>query len=299
MRSSVRAWAWLGSTTAALVLAGCTLGHRGVAGDTRVGQGKVYQSDNPSYDEFFESVHDVQAQTADALDQEAKARVPLEQALGTRNTLPERLVELTKDRVKKGREGSPVHVVVTGLDADKDAKEEKKVVATVTVPDEAAVPSSQKDVVKALQESAQSETEVVTQFGPVALKARHLLARQGQLEKSVTRDFSTPSRRDEVARELRATKPILDAVADRTERASNLARSFLKGLASAFPPNSDAPPAPASKDDKPASGKSPAKPKQQATATPPPKPAKPVPAPPATKPAPMPPAKSPTEDFNP
>jgi hypothetical protein len=307
--------------TAALALAGCTLGHRGAAGDTRVGQGKVYQSDNPTYDEFFDGVHEVQAQTTDALDREAKARGPLEHALGTRNTMPERLVDLTKDRVKKGRDGSPLHVVVTGLDVEKDAKEAKKVVAKVTVPDEAAVPAGQRDLVKALDESAQSEAEVATHFGPVALKARRLLARQGQLAQSVNRDFSTASRRDEVSRELRATKPILDAAADRAERASNQARSFLKGVASAFPATSDA--APASRDDKPASGKSPGKPKREATTAPPPKPNKPVPVPaakvkptapphhettlpaptneaPAPRPEPIPtPAKPPPEDFNP
>src|SRR5712691_7727995 len=105
MRLHFGALARFGSLTAALALAGCTLGHRGAAGEPRVGQGKVYQSDNPTYDEFFENVHAVQAQADDALDREAKARVPLEHALGTRNTTPERLVELTRDRVKKGREG--------------------------------------------------------------------------------------------------------------------------------------------------------------------------------------------------
>jgi len=66
-----------------------------VVGETIIGQGKLYQSDNPAYDEFFKGVHAVQSQTVDAVDEEAKARAALEHALGTRSTTPERLVEMT------------------------------------------------------------------------------------------------------------------------------------------------------------------------------------------------------------
>jgi hypothetical protein len=298
MKSHFRgALTFLGSTIAAVALTSCMLDKQ-KAGETRVGQGKAYQSDNRTYDEFFEDVHAVEVRTAAALDEEAKARAPLEHALGTRSTTPERLVELTKARVKKGREEAPLHFVVSGLDADKEG--EKKVLATVTVPDEASIPSSQRDLVKALEESAKSEAEIAAELGPVAMKARRLSARQGQLVKSVSRDFTTPSRRDEVSHELGASKVILDGASERAERASNNARSFLKGMASAFPPFSDT--TPASKDDKPNSNKSSEKPKRSSPRPTPPKTAKTPPAQaprPEPIPTPAPPAKAPSEDFNP
>ena len=332
MRSRVgRAFAMLGSTAVALTVAGCRIDRPAASGESRVKHGKLYQSDNPTYDDFFESVHAVQSTASDALDDEAKARAPLERAMGTRNTTPERLVELTKERVKRGREGPPLHVVVTGLDLEKQGEKPKDVVATVTVPDEAAVPSNQRDIVKALDESAKSEAEIATHFESIVLQARRLSARQAQLLASLSRDFTTPSRRDEVSRELGDAKPVLDGVAERAEKASNSARSFLKGMALAFPSSSDA--SPVARDDKLASGKSPDKSKKPAPTSPSPKSAKqspaPQPAPPARSkpaaapklpsevrspkpapqapaprsepvPAPPPPqAKAPSEDFNP
>jgi hypothetical protein len=137
-------FALLMCSASAIAPPACVLERKVTAGETRVGQGKLYQSDNPTYDEFFEGVHAVQTQTVDAVDEEAKARGPLEHALGTRNTTPERLVELTKERVTRGRESAPVHVAVAGLDTEKGGGPPKNVVVSVTVPDEAAVPSSQR-----------------------------------------------------------------------------------------------------------------------------------------------------------
>jgi hypothetical protein len=310
---------------ASSVASGChLLSDRTAAGETRVGQGKVYHSDNPTYDEFFDGVHAVQTQAVDAVDEEAKARVPLEQALGTRNTTPERLVELTKQRVKGGREGPPIHVAVMGLEP-KEGEPRKNVEVKVTVSDEAAVPVSQRELVKALEQSAKSEAEIVDRYGLVSTRAKNLLARHGQLVASVNKDFTTSSRRDEVSHELAASKSILGDAADRTDKVSGNARSFLKGMSEALSGNPDAAPG---KEDKPMPGKLVAKPKNgkgepEPKSAPPPKAAPPKnaaapkPAPPAHKakpepahpapeapkpepaPKPAPPPKPPSEDFNP
>jgi hypothetical protein len=239
-----RASAWLSYAAIATMCSGCQLvTNRPAAGETRVAQGKIYQSDNPTYDEFFEDVHAVQAQTTDAPDEEAKARAPLEEALGTRHTTPERLVELTKQRVtaKAGRDGPLVHVEVTGLESlDKDGERAKNVVVSVTVPDEAAIPSSHRGLVKALQESTKSEAEIVDKYAPVSAKARRLLVRREQLAASANRDFSTASRRNEVLHELEASKSALSAAADRAEKASSSARAMLKGMAEALPAHPEA-----------------------------------------------------------
>jgi hypothetical protein len=307
-----------------VALAGChLLNDRSTVGETRVGQGKVYHSDNPTYDEFFDGVHAVQAQSVDAVDEEAKARLPLEQALGTRNTTPDRLVELTRQRVKGGREGPPIHVAVAGLEPAKEGEPRKDVEAKVTVPDEAAIPPSQRDLVKALEQSMKSEAEILDRFGIVSDRAKRLQARQGQLVASLNRDFTTTSRREEVSHELGASKAILDEAAGRAEKASGQARSFLKGFSDAFTGNADAA---AGKNEKPAPDKAALKPKNGAPppkhvpppklphkppaekpkAEPAPKPAapnpaapKPAPPPPAAPPPAAPPPKPAGEDFNP
>jgi hypothetical protein len=299
-------------SASAITPAAC-IERKDVVGETRVGQGKLYQSDNPTYDAFFEGVHAVQTQTVDAVDEEAKARAALEHALGTRNATPERLVELTKERMKRGREGTPVHVAVTGLEVEKGGDPPKKVVVSVTVPDEAAVPPSQRDVIRALEESAKSEGEIVEKFDPVKVRARQLLARHGQLVTSVNRDFSTLSRRQEVSHELGASKLVLGAAAERAEKVSTNARSFLKGIVEALPPFTDAAEPP--KEEKSNVGKGGAKPKKNgapppkpAPAGPPPKPQEsapnpshPAPAvpPEPTSPPPKPAPPPPSEDFNP
>jgi hypothetical protein len=290
---------------------GChLLNDKSPAGETRVGQGKVYHSDNPTYDEFFEGVHALQTQTVDAVDEEAKARVPLEQALGTRNTTPERLVELTRQRVKGGREGPPIHVAVAGLET-KEGEPRKNVEVKVTVADEAAVPTQQRDLVKALEQSTKSEAEIVDKFSLVSARAKRLLAMHGQLVTSVNRDFTTSSRRDEVAHELGASKSVLGEAADRADKVSGNARSFLKGMSEALTNNPDAQPphkeektATKPKGGAPPKNVAPAKPAAPSPPPPRPKPEqahKPAPETPKAEPPPKPapPPKPPGEDFNP
>jgi hypothetical protein len=312
------AFAWLVAAALSIAPACQLLNNRVTVGETRVGQGKLYQSDNPTYDEYFDGVHAVQSQTIDAVEQEQKAREPLEHALGTRNSPPERLVELTHQRMKGGREGPPVHFVVAGLEAPKESETPKKVVATVTVADEAAVPSGERDLVKGLEETAKMEAEIADKFGPISVRAKHLLARHGQLVASLGRDFTTTSRREEVSHELGASKLILTAVADRADKVAASARAFLKGMAEAFPATSEATPPP--KEEPAHNGNGRGKSKKNIAPSPKPKPpaapAKPKPEPvskaepapkaePETMPEPPPPPKPPpkpkppAEDFNP
>jgi hypothetical protein len=293
-----------------MLTSGCQLlSDRTPAGETRTAQGKVYHSDNPTYDAYFDGVHAVHSQTAEAFDEEAKARAPLEQALGTRNTTPERLVELTKQRLKAGREGAPVHLAVNGIEPPKEGEPHKSVEVKLTVADEAAVPASQRELVKALEQSAKSEAEVLDKFGLVSTRAKNLLARHGQLVSSVNKDFTTSSRRDEVVHELDASKPVLGEAAGRAEKVTIQARSFLKGMSDMLAGVEAAPPKDEKAAEKAAHGKPAAKPKNGGTApkpapaAPPPKPAHKPPPPetpraePAPKPAPPP--KAPSEEFNP
>lgn len=311
----VKGLCWL---ALAIATGGCKLFERkGAAGETRVSEGKLYQSDNPTYDEFFQGVYDLQTHTKEAVEEESQARAPIEQALGTRNTTPEHLGDLLRGRLKsRNHEGTPVRIMVIGLDPPKGGDKPKKVEVTVSIPDEAAIGPSQHDLVRSLEESAKSEAEIASKYGAASAKARGLLTRLGKLSTSVDVDFTTSARREEVSQELRASKPILSSVADRAEKASGTARSFLKAMADALPLSGE-PVAAAPVEEKTAADKAPAKPppkKNGATAPGPAKPAagnvppkpKPSPAakPPSEAPAPRPeppakPAKPPSEDFNP
>ncbi len=216
--------------------------------------------------------------------------------------------------MKGGREGQPLHFVVAGLEAPKEGESPKKVVATVTVPDEAAVPSGERDVVKGLEETTKMEVEIADKFGPISARSRHLLVREGQLAASLGRDFTTTSRRDEVSHELGASKLILTAVADRADKVASSARAFLKGMAQAFPATEEA--APPKEEPAPHNGKAHGKPKKNNAPAPKIKPAAPPPARPKPEAAakaeaspkpvpepepapPKPPPKPPAEDFNP
>jgi len=309
----------LGWLAFAIATGGCKLFEgKGAAGETRVGEGKLYQSDNPTYDEFFQGVHDLQTHTKEAVEEESQARAPIEQALGTRNTTPEHLGELLRGRLKsKNHEGTPVRIMVIGLDPPKEGDKPKNVEVTVSIPDEAAIiGTSQHDLVRSLEDSAKSEAEVASKYGAASAKARGLLTRLGKLSTSVDRDFTTSARREEVWQELRASKPILSSVADRAEKASGTARSFLKAMADALPLSGE-PVAAAPVEERSFADKAPSKappkkngatapaPAKPAAANLPPKP-KPAPAakPPSEAPAPRPepppkPAKPPSEDFNP
>jgi hypothetical protein len=202
---------------------------------------------------------------------------------------------------------------VTGLAREKP-DEKQAVTATLSVANDSALASSEdRDFVNGLTQSLKLEAELVEKYSPLVSTARKLSARSGQLLASVDTDFKVESRRAEVSEELGAAKLILDAVAERSEKISAGALSFLKTLADSFPPPEPAAPvaskADASKTKPKKNGSKPAaapKPKPE-TAPPKPKPeaapSKPKPdsvaesAKPAPKPAPAP--AKPADDFNP
>jgi hypothetical protein len=279
-------------------LPACVMQRQVTVGQTQVGQGLLYQSSNPTYDKFFEEMHAVQVSAMGALDEDGKARAPLEQALGASKTTPAQLAELTKARTKKNEQsGAQLRLAVTGLSRDKPDEKPAPVSATLTVADDTALASDDRDFVKFLEQSLKSEAELVEKYSQLAASARKLSARSAELLGSAGTDFPVESRRSEVSEELDAAKLILDAVADRSEKISAGALSFLKVLADSIPP-----PGPATAVAKADASKTKPKKSSSKPASPKPKPepaAKPVAesVKPAPKPSPAPP--KPPEDFNP
>ena len=307
-------------------------------GQTQIGQGKLYQSGNVTYDRFFQDTHAVQLEVMRADEDEATARAPLENALQARGASLDKLYELAVTRARKGGEDTPpiVYVTVSGLEPNKEsAKEPPKDVkepetgepkgdppkegnkegaksansepkdgprkVTVSVIPLDNLPADQKAFVKGLTETARNEAEILDRFGPIMAKAGQLSAQSDELADGVDREFSARKLRRDVNQELGAAKLILGATEDRAREISTRARAFLKGLSEALkPPSAEAPPpAPPPPAEKPAVTK-PAKPRRGGSA----KPAKPAgdeaPAPrPSVPPASKPAKPKPAEDFNP
>jgi len=290
-------------SAAMFVLGGCVPPQQGPSGEHGAAQGQVYQSFNPAYDELFQEVHELDVQATGAFEHEAKARAPLEQALGARATTPEHLADLARTRAKKAsQEGAPVHLSVERTAPVKEGdKSDKSLVVTFSVPDEAAVPANEREFVKALEQSARAEAEIVNKYDPISARARKLQVRLAELSVSVNQDFTVPSRRDEVVRELGASKAVLDGIADRTQKVSTNATAFLKQITEALDPAALA-------SEKPSPAKSHAKPRRAAAAPARPekiekpekleKPEKPAAASASPPPKPEPP-QPPAEDFNP
>jgi hypothetical protein len=313
----LRRWAVIAAWAA---LSACVVQRQVTLGQTQVGQGLLYQSSNLTYDKFFEEMHAVQLAAMGALDEESKARAPLEQALTVSKTTLVQLADLAKARAKKNEpSGAQIRLAVTGLSREKTDDNPAPVSAVVSIADDSAVAADDRDFIRGLDQSVKSEAELAEKYAPLAMKARKLSARSSELLGSVNADFTRENRRSEVSEELGAAKLILDAVADRSDKISSGALSFLKVMADAFPP--PGPPVEVAKVDasktkpkkngsKPGAAPKPKadavqKPKPEAT---PPKPkpeppSKPKPEPvvesskPAPKPAP-PPAKA-ADDFNP
>jgi hypothetical protein len=295
------------------LLPACLPGRQVTVGETQVGKGLLYQSSNPTYDKFFEETHAVQLSAMGAVDEESKARLPLEHALGTSQSAPEQLAELAKARAQKvGQGGSPLHLTVTGLPREKSDDKPTNVTATLSVSDEAGVAPAERDFVKGLDQTLKSEADLIDKFSPIAAKARQLSTRSSELSSSVDTDFAIASRRSEVSEEVSAAKLILDAVAERSSKISAGAMSFLKIMAEALPPPGPAAPLPAKTETvktkpKKNGSKPPPAPKPPPASKPKsePPPSKPKPEPgaesakPAPAPKPAPPPSKPAEDFNP
>jgi hypothetical protein len=290
----------------ALALAACLPAHEVTVGETQVGQGLLYQSSNPTYDKFFEETHTVQLAAIGALDDDGKARAPLEEAVGANKTTPEQLADLAKSHASKMAAGGPLHLTLTGLAREKADDAPGYVSATLTASDDAQVPASERDFVHGLEKTAKAEGEILGKYGALASRAHKLSARSSELSGSVGTDFREPGRRADVSDELAAAKLILDAAADRCAKVSAGAESFLKLLADAFPPPAAgevaAKPDPPKGKTKKNSSKAAPKPKAES-----PKPEAPKPESPKPSPAPKPAAAAPTpaskpppaDDFNP
>lgn len=79
---SIRKAVGLGALPLLLVVASPQLGCLGHRGPSEVAQGQRYESGDPTYDQFFAAVHDLQVEMAKAPQEEARLRLELAKPLG-------------------------------------------------------------------------------------------------------------------------------------------------------------------------------------------------------------------------
>ena len=164
-------------------------------GDTHVGRGQLYRAGRADYDTFFAETHDVQLHAMQSIDEERRARAPVEQAMGG---TPAPSASALADRiVARDRENPP------------------------------ASPARDPAFAQALSASLQSEASVAKKYDPVATRASQLSVRADELLASSDHDFARARERDEVARELSAAKLVLSAAALRTRTVANDAQAFV------------------------------------------------------------------------
>jgi len=110
-------------------------------------QGKLYESDNPAYDEFFEGVHAVQKQTTDATEERRKRGRLRASARNTQRAAGSSGRSHERARTQ-GTRRFAASFSRDGLDTEEGKATVRKVTVTVRVPDEAAIASNQREVVK-------------------------------------------------------------------------------------------------------------------------------------------------------
>lgn len=216
-----------------LVLGVCPACWRSAPGPAAAGR-EPYQCGQADFDDFFRQVQALDTDVKASLDEEARARTPLEQALHVSHASLEKLTEFTKARAQAAsREGTPLHVEVRGIDKQDTAGETDKVSASVSQVDDAAMLPAHIDFVRALEKVVRGEAEVLSKYGGLGRRGRSLSLLAPSLEASVSKEFATPAKQQEVSRELAAAKAALGPLVEQAPKAGQSAMYFLREVAAA------------------------------------------------------------------
>lgn len=249
---------------------------------THVERGETFTTGQPSYDEFFASVHDLHERAEGAREAADLARAPLSRALGIDGTAsPDVAVSAIQ---KRANELKDKHVLL-----HLQLTPEAKVVATGTTDE------SVRDLVKAIEDSARASVQLSHDLGGAADGAAALEKTRADLDARSRTELHAmaPVKREEITRELDAAKGVIDDDRQTIALYAGTASKFVLDLAHAIETGgatAAAAPPTAAADDKP-------KPKPKPRWSPRPGGARPAPAPHA----PAAPAKKPAggDDFEP
>ncbi|HKQ68327.1 MAG TPA: hypothetical protein VJT73_03270, partial [Polyangiaceae bacterium] len=278
------AWAAAASLPLSWVM-GCGAGAVNVA-ETHVGKEELYRTGNFNYDEFFEDVHVLQGSAKNAAADEKAARAPLGQALGVGETSLDRLLDVLKEKADElAQSKSRVHLVFEGLDEQAKPLAGKQIGVTAAAAKGKAVPKEATELAAALEQTARGEGQVWEKYAPAPDKGRRLAEKADALSASIGVEFASTSKekREEVEREVKAAKKVVEQISEQCDRVVGSATRLLKQSGEILVAAANAevkPPTPKGKPGKPTT-----KPREESKGEGPqkPAPAKPATAKPATE----------------
>lgn len=267
-----------------LTLPGCFL--LGSPGPSDVGQGRQYKSGDPTFDEFFESLYDLQVEMATAPDEEKEIRKRLAKQLevdqdASASLLAKKAGEIAKEMATKG-----VGLKVEMDEGDVDAKPTAEVHTAGGMPN-----SDDKAFIDAVETTMQKELDLARAMKKRQKALERMEATIVELEPRIDTTFRLggPRKKAEVRKNIDDAKKLFALMTTRADDVQESARQTAKKLAEAVktddgkfsaPPPPEEPEAPAPDEGSEKKAK-PAKHPAQHAAPPPAAPApKPKPAPP-------------------
>jgi hypothetical protein len=284
------------------VAQGCLFGSPGASS---VAVGKLYVSGEPSYDEFFSALYQVQLPMGQAGDREAGNRSRVCNALGVpANSSAEQIADALDQRaVGITKAGVTLKVKLSGLDAG-NATAELVVSGSPAKPADLAL-------IAALGPSLRDEAALISELRGQRPQIDRLKPQADALEPGIDVTFRKGGspKKSEVRKNVVDAQRIIPLMLQRSDDTEHLAKDFLRKVqkvlgtpAVASAPAVPAPAAPAPEAAPPAKktgGKAkPGAPHAEAAPVKP-KAAESEPAEPAPKPKPEPKAKPPADDFEP
>jgi hypothetical protein len=291
-----------------LAMGGGAVAQGCLSGASSVALGKLYVSENPTYDEFFSALYQIQLPMGQASDREAGNRARVANALGIPvASSPEEIGDALDQRaVGITKAGVTLKVRSSGLEAG-NASAELMVTGSASKPADQALIST-------LGQSLKDEALLVSELRGQRPQIDRLKPQADSLEPGIDVTFRKGGgpKKSEVRKNVIDAQRILPLMSQRSEDLEHLAKDFVQKVqkvlgavpvAAPAPP----PPAPAPAEEKPAAtpppkkGAGKAKPGSPHTEATPPKPkaeeGEPAEEKPTPKPEPK--AKPPADDFEP
>jgi len=187
--------------------------------DTKIGKGESFTSGDPKYDEFFQSVLDVQAKVADA-DGETPLKKTLADGVGVKPTATtDEMIAAAKTKaqaVKSGGGGLYVQLLPEAKLFSKGGKQAPK--------------GEGETFTKALEKTVHDGVAHSDELSGIGSQIHDLEGKVDDLSAGVDKTFSDPKRKDEVTKELAAAKDVLERSRLKAYAESGRALAFVVGV---------------------------------------------------------------------
>jgi hypothetical protein len=207
-------------------LSGCFI--FGSPGPSAVGQGQQYTSGEPTYDEFFQGLYEVQVSMGKAPEDEKKVRAAFAEEVGAEEdssaNLVAKQVKKVADKIAEG--GTGLKVDVKGADGDDPEDVEVNVhVAGKDLDDRG------KAFVKAIEETLEAEGKVATKLRKAKRIIKKLEEDLTQLESGVDANMTfrkSTGKKSEVKKNLADARTLIPLMQTRADDVAGAAQKFVE-----------------------------------------------------------------------